>query len=132
MRIRFDLRCSDPMVVATLNEILTRLTEIETNMADITGAVTALTDAVASMQTRIDADVQHLRDLLSQALATDTANQAEIARLNAEGDAAVASITGATAAVAAIDPLSDNPAPTPVPDPEPPVDVPPPEPDPTV
>lgn len=95
-------------------------------MADVNAAVQGLTDAVAAMTTRIDEDVQHLRDLVDQALATQTADQAEIARLQGEADAAVTSINDATSRVGAIDPVSDfpsTPEPTPTPEPEPPADT---------
>ena len=71
------------------------------------------------MGARINDDVANLRDLLNQALATDTANQAEIARLNAEADAAVTSINDAIAQVSAIDPDPNFPPPAPPVEPNP-------------
>ncbi len=90
-------------------------------MATIQESVEQLLSTVSVMNDRITADVAHLQDLLQQALATETANQAEIDRLKAEATAVVESINQATAIVASIDPLPDFPEPVPAPV-EPPVE----------
>lgn len=92
-----------------LKQVLAAINRIEIKMGLIEDKVTELVAAVGDLSTRVVEDVQSLRDIISQALATETANAAEIARLNAEADAAVTSINDAIAAVQGIDPVPEFP-----------------------
>lgn len=93
--------------------ILDRLTMMEFLMSDTSAALAGLTDAIAAATGRVNDDTAHLRDLLEQALATDSADQAEIDRLRGEASTVVDSINAATAQLSSIDPVADFPANTP-------------------
>lgn len=107
--IRIELEGVNPSTVhihlTTDNTaVLTALTHLETLMSNLGDSVAANTAAQTAAFARIDEDVAHLRDLVAQAIAVDAANAAEVARLTAEADAAVAQITANTAALNAEDP----------------------------
>lgn len=90
------------LIAIALDGINAKLTNLEAMMS-------ALSDAVAAAAARVNDDFAHLRDLLDQALATETANQAEIARLTSEADAVQADVNQAVADLANMDPDPDNP-----------------------
>lgn len=91
-----------------------QLDRIETLMS-------ALSEALAGATERVTADIAHLQDLLETALATETANTAEIARLREEAAAVVADTQGVVDALNAWDPDPSNPVPVELPPEEPPV-----------
>lgn len=95
----------------------------EALMSDLSAALDAQTAEIHNMAGRIDDDVRHLQDLYAQALAADVADKARADALMAEADKAVLSITSNTAALRALDPLTDFPAAPPTE--PPPVETPP-------
>lgn len=82
-------------------------------MTDIQGATEELTAQVSDMASRVNEDVNHLQDLLNEALATESNNAAEVARIKGEAAAAVERINEVTNAVRSIDPLTNFPDPRP-------------------
>lgn len=60
-----------------LAQVLAKLEQMESTMANVQAALDA-------MKARVDEDMQHMRDLLDQALVTETSDKAEIERLKAE------------------------------------------------
>lgn len=103
--------------------VLDRLTTMETTMSDLNAALDANTTALEGVKARVAEDVQHLQDLLQQALQTDVTNAAEVQRLTNEAAAAVQRITEANASMGSINPLPDFP--TAPPAETPPVETPP-------
>lgn len=95
-------------------QVLAKLEEMSAQMAE-------LQDAFDAMRARATEDYQHLSGLLDQALATDTANQAEIDRLKAERDVVIASAAqfDLDTSFPAAPPQPDVPEPQPEPTPEP-------------
>jgi hypothetical protein len=92
-------------------------------MADIQAATENLTQEVSLMASRVNEDVNHLQDLLNEALVTNSNDAAEVARIKADAESAVARINEVTNAVRNIDPLTTFPSPRPS-ESEPPVAVP--------
>lgn len=100
--------------------VLTKLENLEAIMSDNSAALDALASAVADMKSRVAEDVAHLMDLVNQALALETAAEADAAALRADAEATAARITEVTADVGTVDPVADFPgAPTPPPEPTP-------------
>lgn len=83
--------------------IVQRFSRLESMMSDLTNAVSNFKQAFATSIEGVKTDVDHLRALLDQALATPPDAQAEIDRLKAEADSAVNSINEATASVQGLD-----------------------------
>lgn len=111
---------------ADLGQVLAKLEQMESTMANVQAALDA-------MKARVNEDMQHMRDLLDQALATETSNQAEIDRLRAEAEVVANSLNAfdPDASWPSAPPQPDVPEPTPEPTPEPaPVEEPPAEPQP--
>jgi predicted nucleic acid-binding Zn-ribbon protein len=100
---------NEDQILHELQHINHRLEIMENQMSALTDAVQALSDSIAAATARIDEDVAHLNDLLTQALATETANQAVIAQLTQEAADVTASITAQTTALNAIDPVNTFP-----------------------
>lgn len=100
-------------------------------MSDFAAATDRLSGAVSDAQSRVQADVgnlqaevSHLNDIVSQALATETADKATIAQLEADRQAAIARIDTLTASISAgFDPDPNFPAAQPAPDTGTPVDT---------
>jgi TolA-binding protein len=104
-------------------EILAQLTEMKAQMTDLNTAMDALSAQQVEMAARIDEDVAHQADIIAQlsalldtAMANDAADAAAIADITAQRDALLAEagvvtarINETTAALAAIDPLTDFP-----------------------
>lgn len=103
IRIPIDIPEFDAVMEA-LGDISTRQTAMEAKMSE-------LSDAVAGVVSRVDEDFAHLRDLLEQALATETSNEAEIARLREEAATVGADISSAVSELNAVDPDASNPEP---------------------
>ena len=89
--------------------------------------MSALTDAIDAMQTRVAEDFTELRRLLDEAIATDAADAARIAELQARADQLVADnqalMTDQAEAITRLGGVDPDPnfpaAPTPEPTPEP-------------
>lgn len=103
-----------------LHQILERLQAQEQIMSALSDAVQGLSDTIDQVVTRIDEDVAHLNDLLSQAQANDAADAEAIETLQADADETVNRLNEATARLSAIDPVANFP----VDEGEPPVDPP--------
>lgn len=91
-------------------QILKRLTSMESLMSDMSGAMNNLSTAINDVSQRIDEDVAHLQDLLNQAMATDAADQATIAQLQADAAQTIQRLNASTDQLQAIDPIKDFPA----------------------
>lgn len=92
-------------------------------MSNLNDAVSNFRNAVGSMMDGINQDVANLRSIVDQALSTQTADQAEIQRLQGEADQAVQNINDATQQVQSVDIDPSFPQQQPPVD-TPPVDVP--------
>lgn len=116
MHIHIHADSSMDQVIAYLKRVMRTqanhtdlLQRIIFGMTDIQGATEELTAQVSAMASRVNEDVNHLQDLLNEALATETANASEVARIKAEAEAAVGRINEVTNAVRSIDPLTNFP-----------------------
>lgn len=84
-------------------EVLAKLDILEALMSDNSARFDELDTAVQEMKALIAADVQHLMDLLSQALQTNTDNQAVIDALQADAAATSGRIDTVLANVRGVD-----------------------------
>lgn len=100
-------------------KVLAAIQRLGEQMGVLEDKINELNSTISAAVGRITEDVDHLRSLVTDALATQTADQAEIARLNAEADAAVTSINDAIAGIGSIDPDPSFPAAEPPVEPNP-------------
>ncbi len=95
---------------AALADIRDAIADLQESAAEQGEAMSALTDAVANLKSRVNEDVDHLKSLLEEALATETSNEAEIQRLRDEAASVGAEVDAAIADINSFDPDPSNPA----------------------
>lgn len=103
--------------------VIRTLRRMEKKLTDISGAQDRQEAAFTEMAQRVNEDVNHLQDLVAEALATESANAAENARIRADAAAAVDRINDMTNRIVAIDPDVNFPSPRPSEE-QPPTDAP--------